>query len=636
MFKKLLTLAAVALPLSMSAQVSVSEPVLKSYIPVSQTKAVKTVSKIEPAANQAWWGYVTGDEKRSGLGIGSTGSLDAAIFIPGTNAAIVGKTIKAVRFYLRDKSVLSDFKLWLSKEKPANGAAADVTVMNIDLATLDGGDVADDNLGKVNDVELTNPYVITSEGVYVGYSFKVTSASGSAGKYPWCVVEGDAPNGLFAGWGEGLIDFSTDGYGKLAVQVLLEGNFIECGATPQDFGTVGTAVGYATSVDVEIHNVGQQAISNIDYTVSIDGVTGAEQHATFSTPIAFGQSDQFKVPFAAYNEAGNHSVVVTVTKVNGVVNGAEDKIGEGSLNIVADLFPRNVVIEEFTTEKCPNCPRVAGFLHTYLEGADRSRVYAVCHHSAYYTDWLTLPCDEELTYLYNDYYQGQQVTYAPGVMYNRQPYFESAYPESSQNNMDNVSLPGSANEIKTIVDSELGKLSNLFLSMNVAPNADTTQVVLTITGKCNDAFNKDKGLLTVYATEDDIKAQSQSGASGTYYHQHVIRYYNSTWGDNITWNGNQFTATYTVPMESTWVKNKMWFVAFVNKHNATNRLDNMIENSIGAQFFNPNGIEGVTTDGENVKMTDFYTVDGRQISAPQKGINIIKMSDGTTKKVVIK
>ena len=46
-------------------------------------------------------------------------------------------------------------------------------------------------------------------------------------------------------------------------------------------------------------------------------------------------------------------------------------------------------------------------------------------------------------------------------------------------------------------------------------------------------------------------------------------------------------------------------------------------------------IEGVEADDE-VSEVARYTIDGRKISAPEKGINIVKMSDGTSKKVVIK
>ena len=42
------------------------------------------------------------------------------------------------------------------------------------------------------------------------------------------------------------------------------------------------------------------------------------------------------------------------------------------------------------------------------------------------------------------------------------------------------------------------------------------------------------------------------------------------------------------------------------------------------------------TDATSLKETARYTVDGRLISAPQKGINIIRYSDGSTRKVVVK
>lgn len=46
-------------------------------------------------------------------------------------------------------------------------------------------------------------------------------------------------------------------------------------------------------------------------------------------------------------------------------------------------------------------------------------------------------------------------------------------------------------------------------------------------------------------------------------------------------------------------------------------------------------IKGVETS-ENATVVARYAADGSQISAPVKGINILKMSDGTTRKVVVK
>lgn len=51
----------------------------------------------------------------------------------------------------------------------------------------------------------------------------------------------------------------------------------------------------------------------------------------------------------------------------------------------------------------------------------------------------------------------------------------------------------------------------------------------------------------------------------------------------------------------------------------------------------PTGIEGVKEDAGSSKpvtVVACYDINGKQLSAPQKGLNIIKMSDGTTRKVV--
>jgi hypothetical protein len=47
--------------------------------------------------------------------------------------------------------------------------------------------------------------------------------------------------------------------------------------------------------------------------------------------------------------------------------------------------------------------------------------------------------------------------------------------------------------------------------------------------------------------------------------------------------------------------------------------------------FQENGEQGINQEG-----AVWYTIDGKQVDKPKKGINIIRMSNGTTKKVVVK
>ena len=54
------------------------------------------------------------------------------------------------------------------------------------------------------------------------------------------------------------------------------------------------------------------------------------------------------------------------------------------------------------------------------------------------------------------------------------------------------------------------------------------------------------------------------------------------------------------------------------------------------------GRSDITTDidgaagPEGLEVVARYSLDGRRLAAPQKGVNILKMSDGTTRKVVVK
>lgn len=55
--------------------------------------------------------------------------------------------------------------------------------------------------------------------------------------------------------------------------------------------------------------------------------------------------------------------------------------------------------------------------------------------------------------------------------------------------------------------------------------------------------------------------------------------------------------------------------------------------TIKVVFSNTSGINAIKADDEDVK---WYTLDGKQIEQPRKGLNIVRMSNGKTKKVMVK
>lgn len=220
------------------------------------------------------------------------------------------------------------------------------------------------------------------------------------------------------------------------------------------------------------------------------------------------------------------------------------------------------------------------------------------------------------------------------MMFNREPDFKSSYATGQK---DNVVIPGNATEISKYASKYLNKtMADAKLDVSVTYNESESKAVIVVTGESNDAYDKESALLTLYLTEDNVEAKDQSGAKGTFYHQHVIRDFNSAWGDKVTWEGNKFSATYEFDVDAAWKKDDLKVVAFLNKHSTKSRLDNRIENVAGKNLVqNSTFIEGVSSTDNAVEVAR-YNAAGQRISGKQKGLNIVKLSNGKTLKVMVK
>lgn len=624
----LLTIASFALAIAVNAQVSVTQQnisVIETNPNMTQHQHSQVVSQAPKkiARNQRWVGYYSSDTLADyGMGVPS---------YPGENKVGIYLTESILEPYIGMKIVGIRF-----------GLCADIGQSGVHLHRIvDGipGQVVASNYvqyGKTgwNQEDFPKPYVI-KEGEELAAVFEYTQYSDDEDhSYPLSAVkEGD---GNIPIWLWCLYDGTNyswnqfDAGGKsMSIQVLVEGEFPDYSVKPYSFKTVRGLVNGTATANIKVDNNSAYDISKIGYVVTVDGVAGAERTAVVDGGLARGKSGYFMADIPCGATEGVKDVTVEVTKVDGNNNENTDRVATGKLNVSSTRFARNLCIEEFTTEKGPNCPSVAGYLHEYLETADLSRVYAVCHHAAFYTDWLTQPCDEDLTYLFND----AGWTYAPAMMFNREPDFKSAY---ASGEMDNVTNPGSADDIELLAQYYLNSTdADVKLNMKVAYGEGNNLYKITINGESNNVFDKESARLTLYMTEDNIAAKSQKGGGSNFVHQHVIRKYNTSWGDPITWTGNCFSMTYEWEVDDTWKKEDIKLVALVNKYNNKDVLDNRIENSIGLSLSEATSIRSLDAD-ENAVEVARYNAAGQLINGKQKGLNIVKLSDGTTRKVMVR
>ena len=610
-----------------------------------------SIKKIDPAANQIWWGYQADGEERSAVGISKAETYYAAIYIAPSNAVIAGKTIKAIRFYLRDKANTNNVKIWISKSLPDDISNADY-VQNVDQASLNGGDEAEDRQGMVNDVELTTPYVVGSDGVYIGYALTITDASDGTTKFPVVTFDGQEANSLFvrtSATTEKWSDLAEEGFGKLALKILIEGKFSENSASPntmQDLVLVKNGTGKSKLV---LFNEGSAGINSIDYTITTDGVAGAEQHLDIDPPVkTMGAQCTINLPVAADAKIGITEKTITITKVNGKANEAENKSATFKLTTVGKQVNRGVVVEENTGTGCGWCPRGWAGMKKMRDKFGKNFVGIAIHQ---YNDTDPMYCQN---------YAKINFGGAPTCKIDRNETIDPFY--------------GSEEDICVDFKEALARIATVGISVTGKLNADNTAVTATatieplvsgtyeiayaiigdgLTGTASVWKQMNSYYQYVAANVDNDPYLSLFCKGGKYSSTKVTLVYddvmlassynlenaNEAKIDPLQ-EGKVVTNTYTLTLPTKPVLkeaiekagyDKLAVIAMII------RKDGKIENA--AKFYlsnDPAGVEGISENKSELKEVARYTIDGRRISTPQRGLNIVKMSDGSTVKVLVK
>jgi len=640
-------LAALALSWSSFAMTADAQVLQRNPMPTlpavsNSVKAKTPTSKIDPAANQIWWGNYTDGNDRSGLGVQKAETYDMAFQITPDNPIAIGKKIQAVRFYLRDKSGLKDVKIWLSKTLPSNVSKAEV-VKNLNLADLDAGDEGEKKLGKVNDVKLDAPYTVASEGVYVGVTFTVTSTSTNGSQYPIVTGDGKGIKGSIflrtstsvKNWG----DFKDEKFGLLAMQVLLEGEYTQNAAQPIDFGTLTTLPGKAKEFQLSIANGGSAGITNFDYTATVDGATGAEKHVTLSEPYkVYGGTTMAKITLEPIAATGAKEVVITITKVNGAANEAAVKTAKGQLVVLSKELPRAVLVEELTGTGCPWCPRgmagMAKMAKTFGE-----KFAGVALHNFNQTDPMTISYDRNLKF---DGAPNCRLNRGPGM----DPYYGTGEDIADDFRKEFDTLPYVGITLSGVYDKETDKVTAQATFEPLVSGNYKLAYVLTADGLTGDgnAWKQANGYFQFDQNRlpDDLKPYGKGGEFGQKMFKGVfddVAIASSFSGaavdlpalteNNIVKNSYTLALPTKQPLRKAINVEKMHVIAFL--------LDaqGKVVNAVKAPVKDVLGVNGVIAS-ENIKEVARYTIDGRRINEPQAGINIVKMSDGTTVKVLVK
>ena len=217
---------------------------------------------------------------------------------------------------------------------------------------------------------------------------------------------------------------------------------------------------------------------------------------------------------------------------------------------------RAVLIEDFTGQRCINCPKGTEAINSIVEAFGEDNVIAVGIHSgplgfkgsANYLGLMTDTGNE-----YYSHWDSQNKLGQPWALFNRATTPNSDY-----------------NTWAAYVNQLIAKKATLSISIN--PLYDTTTRQLHIGVEALGTDGNTNGKLQVWLIEDGITAlqfMPDGSLNNEYVHNHVFRdAVNGKWGEDVTIHEGETTSkdyTYTLPTD--WNYENVSVVAFVYNDN---------------------------------------------------------------------
>ena len=549
-----------------------------------------------------------------------SGTISAATIFPKQLLApYSGMKITRIRVGLALGYGLSDLRGWVRTA--------------LDADNLASAAITDPQVGW-NEVAFDTPVTIPAETDLVfGYSFEQTKSCKCISVAGPDELEGFAPaaDGFWLCKNGAWENRSADNFGSVCVEVVIEDESL-----PQkDLAVVSASIarpqvryGDTFQVDFTVRNKAMEPVSGASYTVSVEGHEVAR--FTSDTSLSHRQQESFScqvnsdlVPLGL-----NHTVTVEAALEGDERTG--NNTATALFSTYETSYEHKLLIEEFSTEECPNCPRAIETFATLMEEGFEEKTVSVVHHVGFYTDWLTVDDDVAYTWFY-----GIDGTFAPAAMYDRRPFTDYGGSNGSSGmGVVPVTQVAYPDNVRPQLEAALAFPAFVSVAPTLSYNADTRQMDVTVRMEKQDIFDTQcaEPRLTVFVVEDSILHHHQAGySSSTFHHRHVNRgHLSDVWGDPVTFTDGTAERTYSITLPELWNAHHVGVVAFVNNRDEDNRNNNIVFNAAHATVKDFElGVEDAVQDARPVSVS-YYTVGGVRTDAPKGlSIRVARYADGT-------
>lgn len=618
----------------------------------------KAPQKAASLEGTSLWGYYMGGiDGLGGLGVSQAATYWIAYFVEG-NGALKGSSINGVNVPLFSTTNMKDFSVWISKDLNTNEVSKDVPMT--DLASV-----------SYNSIALDEPYAIPAEGVYVGVKFTISKVATEGDSYPVLLNDdGMFDKSLFMKTSvQGTTTWAnySSAYGAFGMQLFVSG--VEqpaVSAFPVQVIDVTSLPGGKATTQALIQSDGTEDISSLDYVIEINGEK-TSYHKELAAPISGGYNKQFVVEltYTAPVECVGYKAAMSIEKINGKQNPYGEQAVAFGGKVVSRMAERKTVVEEFTGTGCPWCPR--GWVGMEMLKETQPNFIGIALHLYNSTDPMYVA----------DYFRYDKIglSGAPSCSVDRRilgvdPYYGSGNSITEDFAYCNSVLPevsvdvtGGFNEDSTKVNvkSDIeylmdgGKYSVAYVLVADSLKGETTAwrqannyASATAAQVDNDPMltpfcrGGEYGSSYVYLTFNDVMVGSSystitanrfTGALSGGENQADALTGGEKAGDKES-NSYVLTMPTKSTLKSAVRSDELYVVALVIADNGT--IANAARSKVMSyDDYNGTGISAVKDGASSAVEVARYTLNGTRITAPQKGINVVKMSNGEVRKVVV-
>jgi len=537
-------------------------------------------------------GFCNGRIASEGISKVGNARIEAAVILPGSLLKqYAGAKVTGVRIGLVTAEGITSVEGWIRNS------------LNED--NLDYGAVATPQAGW-NTASLSKGVTIDGSPLAVGFSF-----SQEKGVKCISLVGESFDDGRWIGK-NGKWEISKS-KGVVSVELIVSGDNIpetDLAISGLTGDMMPVASGNDLQFSIDVINPSNDVIDGFDIIYSIDGDRPVTSHC--GTTLNYGEtaSVEFTVSNASLSPDVAHTMVVeAVCEADGRPENNRRTLKIGTYT---DSWERRVLIEEFTTENCGNCPRAINTLHQCENAGYGDRMNIVAHHAGYGKDWLTQPEDVEYTWFYDP--SGESGTFAPAVMLDRTILENQSFPVNSIGYFDTFE-PVLKNSLAAPAFVDVSAVASFVDgAIEISVDVERMPIFEVIT---------EHPCLSVYVIEDKIPHRDQAGiTSDSFTHSHVFRTCASeVFGTPFDFEDNKAHLEFSVTRRQEWTMENIKIVAFVHDYDSEDIGNCRVYNSVSTSAI-PSGVG--LPDIESESMTEYFTLSGIKIGEPSEGEICIK------------